>query len=93
MKTILAIDLGKFKSCFCTVDTNTGEQVFFTEKTSKQNFYWIFKKIQSEYPIVLFEAGCQAGWVADLLREMKIDFKVANVNHPAWRWKENQSKS
>jgi len=93
MKTILAIDLGKFKSCFCKLDTNTGEITFFTEKTSRQNFYWIFKKIQRENPVVLFEAGCQAGWVADMLREVKIEFKVANVNHPAWRWKENQSKS
>lgn len=93
MKTILAIDLGKFKSCFCKQDTNTGELTFFTEKTSRQNFYWIFKKVQRENLIVLFEAGCQAGWVADMLREMKIEFNVANVNHPAWRWKENQSKS
>lgn len=93
MKTILAIDLGKFKSCFCKLDANTGEITFFTEKTSRQNFYWIFQKIRRYDPIVLFEAGCQAGWVADMLREMKIEFKVANVNHPAWRWKENQSKS
>ena len=56
METILAVDLGKFKSCFCKLDVNTGELTFFTEKTSRQNFYWIFKKIQRENPIVLFEA-------------------------------------
>lgn len=93
MKTILAIDLGKFKSCFCRLDIDTGEQIFFTEKTSRQEFYWVFKKVQRSNLIVLFEAGCQSGWVADMLREMKINFKVANVNHPAWRWQDNQNKS
>lgn len=93
MKTILAIDLGKFKSCFCKLDTNTGEITFSTEKTSRQNFYWIFQGLKRSNPIVLFEAGAQAGWVADMLTEIKIEFKVANVSHPAWRWKENQSKS
>ena len=93
METILAIDLGKFKSCFCMLNTQTGEQTFSTEKSSREDFFHIFRKLQGGNSIVLFEAGSQAGWVSDMLREMRISFKAANVTHPAWRWKENQSKS
>jgi transposase len=42
---------------------------------------------------VLFEVGTQAGWLCDMLRAMGLEFKVANVNHSAWKWTNNQNKS
>ena len=37
--------------------------------------------------------GSQMGWVADILWALNIPFKVANTNHPAWKWKNNPNKS
>jgi len=93
MKTILAIDLGKRNSVFCKFDTGSLKTKYSTVKTSAEKFHEIFKELDIKDTIVLFEIGSQAGWLSDLLRAMKIDFKVANVNHSAWKWTNNQSKS
>ena len=93
MKTILAIDLGKRNSVFCKFDTGSLKTKYSTVKTSADKFYEIFKELDIEDTIVLFEIGSQAGWLSDLLRAMEIEFKVANVNHSAWKWANNQNKS
>jgi len=92
MKTILAIDLGKHKSVFCRLDTSSLKTEYFTAKTAPQQFHDIFAELDDN-SIVLFEVGTQAGWLADMLRVMRIEFKVANVNDPAWKWNNNQNKS
>jgi transposase len=93
MKTILAIDLGKRNSVFCRLNTSSLKPEYFTTKTAPQKFHDIFIELDSESSIVLFEVGTQAGWLSDMLRAMRIEFKVANVNHSAWKWTNNQNKS
>ena len=93
MKTILAIDLGKRNSVFCKLDTSSLKPEYSTVKTVPQKFHDIFADLDSENSIVLFEVGAQAGWLADMLRAMRIGFKAANVNHPAWKWTNNANKS
>lgn len=93
METILAIDLGKYKSVFCKLDTTSLRPDYFTVRTRPQEFHDVFIKLDQPESIVLFEVGTQAGWLADMLRMLKIDFKVANVNNPAWRWSNNQNKT
>jgi transposase len=93
MKTILAIDLGKRNSVFCRLDTSSLKTKYFTAKTDPQKFHDIFIELDCESSIVLFEVGTQAGWLSDMLRAMRIEFKVANVNHSAWKWTNNQNKS
>ena len=93
MKTILAIDLGKRNSVFCKLDTSSLKPEYSTVKTAPDKFHDIFADLDAENSIVLFEVGSQAGWLADMLRAMRLDFKVANVNHPAWKWSNNQNKS
>jgi len=93
MKTILAIDLGKNKSVFCRLDTSSLKPEYFTAKTGPQKFHDIFIELDIESSIVLFEVGTQAGWLSDMLRTIGIKFKVANVNHSAWKWTNNQNKS
>jgi len=93
MKTILAIDLGKRKSVFCKLDTSSLKPEYFTLRTDPQQFHDTFASLDQHNSIVLFEVGTQAGWLADMLRAMRIEFKVANVNHPAWKWTSNNNKS
>jgi len=93
MKTILAIDLGKRKSVFCKLDTGSLKPEYFSAKTNPQKFHDIFMELDVENSIVLFEVGSQAGWLSDMLRAIGIKFKVANVNHSAWKWTNNQNKS
>lgn len=93
MKTILAIDLGKRNSVFCKLDTSSLKPEYSTVKTTPEKFHDIFADLDSGNSIVLFEVGSQAGWLSDMLRAMRLEFKVANVNHPAWKWTSNQNKS
>jgi len=93
MKTILAIDLGKRTSVFCRLNTSSLKTKYFTAKTDPHKFHDIFIELDGESSIVLFEVGTQAGWLSDMLRAMRIEFKVANVNHSAWKWTNNQNKS
>lgn len=93
MKTILAIDLGKRNSVFCKLSISSLKSEYFTVKTDPQKFHDIFVELDIENSIVLFEVGTQAGWLSDMLRAMQIEFKIANVNHPAWKWSNNANKS
>ena len=93
MKTILAIDLGKHNSVFCKLDTSSLKPEYSTVKTAPEKFHDIFADLDLESSIVLFEVGSQAGWLSDMMRAMRLEFKVANVNHPAWKWTNNTNKS
>ena len=93
MKTILAIDLGKSKSVFCKMDTIELKPRFSTLATSPQKFHDVFIELDRQNSIVLFEVGGQSGWLSDMLRLLGIEFKVANVNHPSWKWSNNPNKS
>ena len=89
METILAIDLGKRNSVFCTFDASALKTQYSTLRTTREAFHDIFTDLDAESSIVLFEIGSQAGWLCDLLRVMQLEFKVANVNHPAWKGSNN----
>ena len=93
MKTILAIDLGKRNSVFCKLDTSSLKIEYSTVRTAPERFHDIFADLDSESSIVLFELGNRAGWLSDMLRAMQLEFKIANVNHSAWKWTNNQNKS
>ena len=93
MKNILAIDLGKHKSVVCKLDTGSLKPHYSTVKTDPETFHDIFTDLDGNQSMVLFEVGSQAGWLADLLRAMELNFKVANVNHSAWKWANNPNKS
>ena len=92
MDTILAIDLGKYKSVFCELDRGSLKTQYRTVRTHPEVFHDIFVELDVKQSIVLFEVGNQAGWVSDMLRVMGLDFKVANTNDPAWKWVNNPTK-
>ena len=93
METILAIDLGKNKSVVCKMDRDSLKTQYRTVRTQPEVFHDIFADLDVNNAVVLFEVGNQAGWVADMLRTMGLDFKVANTNDPAWKWTNNPTKS
>ena len=69
---------------FCKLDSQTLKPAYFTLKTSPKLFHDVFAELDPKNDVVLFKIGAQAGWVADMLRHMRLPFKVANVNDPAW---------
>jgi len=81
MKTILAIDLGKRNSVFCELNTCSLKSKYFTTKTEPQKFHDIFAELDIASSIVLFEVGtqAQAGWLSDMLRALRIEFKVSGT--------------
>ena len=83
--TILAIDLGKYKSVACVHDQATGEIGFTTFETSR---YELRKLIAKEGPgVVIIEACLLAGWVRDLCGELGVRCLVANTASEAWKFK------
>jgi transposase len=91
MEKILAIDLGKYNSAVCIMSKPDLKPFFRTIKTNGQDFHDLFVEVNPG--IVLFEVGSSAGWVADMLRNLKIHFEVANTNDEKWKWKRNKNKT
>ena len=91
MTTILAIDLGKFKSVACDYDTTTHSHTFTTLPTTPQAVHDLV--VEHSPDRVVIEVGSQAGWVKDLCEALGIEVQVANPNHEAWRWKNIKRKT
>jgi transposase len=81
---ILAIDLGKFHSVFCALDTRSGEAQFRTATTTPTSL----RTELTRQPVsrVVIEACTPAGWVHDLCAELGLTCHVANTTHDAWAW-------
>jgi transposase len=91
MAKILSIDLGKFKSVACSLNTTDGEYSYQTLATTPAAFQDLL--IRETPDRVVIEIGAQAGWVADLSESMGIEIQVANPYHDAWRWKNVRRKT
>ena len=80
--TILAIDLGKYKSVACLHDRDSGEFRFTTFDTSRAELGELLAK---ERPaVVIIEACLLAGWVRDLCDHCGVRCLVANTASEAW---------
>ena len=88
---ILAIDLGKFKSVVCDMDSATKKHEFETLATSPEALRKLLEKRHPDR--VVFEIGNQAGWVTDLVEELKLEYQVANTNHEIWQWNRTRTKT
>ena len=89
--TILAIDLGKFKSVVCILDDASGEYRFSTFDTSRSELHKLLAKEQPG--VVLIEACLLAGWVLDLCNEVGVRCLVANTASEAWKFKHLKRKT
>jgi transposase len=90
-RTILALDLGKYKSVGCAYDPATAEARFDTLTTSREELRKLFTRRRPA--IVVFEACSLAGWVHDLCAELGLPWKVANTASEAWKFKHAKRKT
>jgi hypothetical protein len=91
MTTIIGLDLGKFISAACTFLTGDGEVRFQALPTKISALRQLFE--QERPDLVVFEACAQAGFTADLFRELGMKYLVANTNGEAWKWKNVKRKT
>lgn len=91
MRTIIGLDLGKFNSAACTFLTGDGEVRFQSLPTKIAALQQLFERERPD--LVVFEACAQAGFTADLCRELGLKFLVANTNGEAWKWKNVKRKT
>src|SRR6478609_4741252 len=89
--TILAIDLGKYKSVACAYDPATAEAEFRTLDTSRAELAKLITRLRPS--VVVIEACTPAGWVRDLCRELGVPVKVANTAAEAWKYKHTRRKT
>jgi len=85
MTRILAIDLGKFKSVTCLLDTTTNETEFWTMSTDRQYLLTALKNYTPD--LVVIESCGLAGWVHDVCTAEGFEVLVCNPNQEAWKWK------
>src|SRR5262249_7651423 len=89
-ETILAVDLGKYKSVAC-IDRSAEDPRFTTFATSRAE---LARLIHRHRPaVVLIEACLLAGWVRDLCVELGVPCLVANTSSEAWKFKHLKRKT
>jgi transposase len=89
--TILALDLGKYKSVACAYDRASAEHRFHSFDTTRDELHRLFE--QQRPALVIFEACALAGWVHDLCGELALPCKVANTASEAWKFKHTKRKT
>jgi transposase len=88
--TILAIDLGKYKSVACLY-RSPDETCFTTLSTTRIE---LTRLIDKQRPaVVLIEACLLSGWVRDLCAELGVTCLVANTTSEAWKFKHLKRKT
>ena len=89
--TILAIDLGKFRSVACRYDAATGSHAFATVATRPAAVHDLLIHVA---PAVLVVEACNVcGWVHDLAEALGVEVRVAHVLGEAWKWKRVKRKT
>lgn len=88
---ILAIDLGKFKSVACQLDTDTNTTEYDTLASDGGYLRSFLSTVSPD--LIVFEACSLAGWVHDLCLELGFEVLVCNPNQEAWKWKNVKRKT
>jgi len=91
MSRILAIDLGKFKSVTCLLDSDTNQTEFWTMATDRNYLLAVLKNYTPD--LVVIESCGLAGWVHDICTEEGYKMLVCNPNQEAWKWKHIKRKT
>jgi transposase len=90
-KTILALDLGKFKSVGCVLDVAGNSHRFQTILTNPSAVHDLLVEVMPDRLVI--EACSISGWVCDIARALEIVVQVANTNEEAWNWKKVKRKT
>ena len=94
--SIIALDLGKFKSVAAVMDVTSRRHRFVTLDTTPQALHDLMSANAAAEPsrtLVVVECCDAAGWVADLASSLGMAVKVANCRHEAWRWNKVKRKT
>ena len=91
MKTILAIDLGKFKSVACLYEIGSGKAEYFKIKTNPQEIHDL--AVTHQYDCIVFEVCDITGWICDLLDTLEVKYLVANTSSEDWKGKRLKKKT
>jgi transposase len=89
--TILAIDLGKFKSVACVYRRGGGTPAFHTIASTGDALLGLLDAVAPA--VVVIEACALAGWAYDLCAARGLACKVANTASEAWRFKNLKRKT
>ena len=89
--TILAIDLGKYKSVACVHDQASATFRFTSFDTTRSEMQRLLTR--NRPTVVIIEACLLAGWVHDLCAELGIRCLVANTASEAWKFKHLKRKT
>jgi len=89
--TILAIDLGKYKSVACVHAEASGTFHFTSLETTRSELQRLLARHRPT--VVIIEACLLAGWVHDLCAELGIRCLVANTASEAWKFKHLKRKT
>jgi len=89
--TILALDLGKYKTVACAYQDSPDTARFESVVTDRDRLRELFAKHRPA--VVVFEACALAGWVADLCEQLRLPCKVANTASEAWKFKHTKRKT
>jgi transposase len=89
-ETIVAIDLGKYKSVAC-LSRAADDHCFLSLPTSREELARVLEKHRPA--VVLIEACLLAGWVHDLCSTKGVRCLVANTASEAWKFKHSKRKT
>jgi transposase len=89
--TILALDLGKYKSVACVYRRDGAEAKFSTIATTRAEVQKLLAKHRPD--VVAIEACAPAGWVYDLCGELGVRCRVANTASEAWKFQHAKRKT
>ncbi len=88
---IVGIDLGKFKSVVCELNTDETKLQYDTISTTPSVIRGLLEKRCPDR--VVIEIGSQAEWVCDIAKSLRHPCQVANTNHEMWQWRKVRSKT
>jgi len=88
---ILALDLGKFKSVACVLDTQTQNESYATIATRPQSIHDFIVEIEPDRLVI--EVGTPAGWIHDMAQTLELECQVANPNDERWSWRKVKVKT
>ena len=94
--SIIALDLGKFKSVACVMDAARRRHDFTTVATTPAAVHDLLAAQAGADPsrtLVVLEACDCAGWVHDLAAALGCRVGVANTCHEAWKWRRVKRKT
>ncbi len=89
--TILAIDLGKYKSVACLYSGSPDSARFDSFTTDRARLAQLLQRCQPS--VVVIEACLLAGWVHDLCAALGFTCLVANTASEAWKFKHLKRKT